>query len=70
MKLIVTFAITLFLSGCATPQHIMVDKQGKAKACGGGYVGSVLGGRIGYEIEKQNDEKCQEDLKKKGYKEQ
>lgn len=60
--------LVLALTGCATPAHVM-QHNNKVVVCGGSSAGSLMGGAIGYNIQKQNDEKCRDELKQKGYKE-
>jgi hypothetical protein len=47
------------LAGCATPVTMLRnDATGQVVRCGGGTTGSVLGGAVGYAIERSNDEEC------------
>lgn len=69
MQKIIIPALALILSGCATPQTILHnDKTNKTEVCGGSRTGAFLGGMIGYQIEKDMDEKCAAAAKAKGYK--
>ena len=57
------------MCGCATPVVMMKnDATGQLVRCGGGTSGSVIGGAIGYSIEKSNDEKCVKDYEARGFK--
>lgn len=58
----------LLVSACATPQTILQNKKGDVVTCGGDTGGSLAGGPIGYNIQKDNDKACVEAYKKKGYK--
>ena len=46
------------------------NDAGQVVTCGGGTGGSVLGGAIGYNIQKSGDEKCAQEFEAKGYKRQ
>lgn len=60
-------AMTMY--GCATPVTMMKnDATGQVVHCGGGTTGSVVGGAIGYSIEKSRDEQCVKDHEAKGFK--
>jgi hypothetical protein len=61
-------SLLLLLAACATPQTVMQNKKGETVICGGGTAGSVAGGMVGYSIQKDNDKKCIDDYKTKGYK--
>lgn len=59
--------LLLPLAACATPETVL--KNGSdVKTCGGGYMGSVVGGLPGYYIQTQNDQSCVAELKAQGYK--
>jgi len=61
--------VALGLAGCATPiVTLRNDATGQVATCGGGSAGSILGGAIGYSIEKGNDEKCVKNLEAAGFK--
>lgn len=52
-------AILFTLSACATPITVLKnDKTGQFVQCGGSTGGTVLGGIIGYHIQKGADEEC------------
>lgn len=68
MKKIVSLIAILSLTACATPVITMQNKKGDVTSCGGGTIGSVVGGLPGYAIQKHNDQSCVEELKTKGYK--
>ena len=61
--------IIAVLSGCATPVVMLKsDTSGQTVRCGGGTTGSIVGGAIGYSIEKDSDAKCVKDYESKGFK--
>ncbi len=71
MKTQTLFAVLLAsnLAGCATPAvSLKNDESGQVVRCGGSATGSMVGGVIGYNIQKDNDEKCARDYEAKGYK--
>jgi hypothetical protein len=59
--------LLLALAGCATPETILKNDKNEYASCGGSSVGSITGGMIGYDIQKNNDEKCVKDYTNKGY---
>lgn len=49
----------LLLSACATPETVLKHpKTGQTAICGGSTTGSMVGGMIGYHIEKGYDDNC------------
>lgn len=70
MRYIATSTLILVcLAGCATPRVALKNEStGQTVTCGGGMGGSLLGGKIGYEIEKGNDQKCVSQYEALGYK--
>lgn len=62
-------ALVLALTGCATPVTMMKnDKTGQVARCGGGNSGALAWGLIGYNVEKNADEKCVADYESQGFK--
>lgn len=60
--------IPALLVGCSTPVTALHNPTTKHTAtCGGGSAGAILGGAIGYSIQKAEDDKCIADLKARGY---
>jgi hypothetical protein len=57
----------LMLGACTTPKTILKNDNGDAVTCGGSATGSLVGGMIGYSIEKDNDDKCVKDYIEQGY---
>lgn len=57
----------LVLAACATPETILKNKSGDVVSCGGSSTGSVVGGMIGYSIQKSNDDKCVNGYIAQGY---
>jgi hypothetical protein len=51
--------IALVLAGCATPvTYLKNPKTGEVVSCGGGVVGSWVGGLAGFGIEERHDNEC------------
>ncbi|MFO1243482.1 MAG: hypothetical protein U1E36_09875 [Rickettsiales bacterium] len=60
--------LLLLLCACATPETVLQNKAtGETITCGGGTAGSIAGGMVGYSIQKDNDKKCIEEHKAKGF---
>jgi len=69
MRLNKMILIVLLLSGCATPVTVLKNpKTGQIERCGGEYSGSLVGGAIGYNIQKGSDDSCVKDFKAQGFK--
>lgn len=67
--LVSTLALAIALTGCATPTTTLKNpKTGQVARCGGGMSGSMLGGMIGHNIEKDNDAKCVREYEAQGFK--
>lgn len=59
----------LALAGCSTPLVVLKnDKTGQIAQCGGSATGSFIGGVIGYNIQKNNDDKCVRGYMDQGFK--
>lgn len=70
-RLILCSVLCVVLAACATPQVTMKNPStGNVVVCGGGTSGSVLGGYIGHQMQKRNDEDCVKSYEAKGYKRQ
>ena len=66
---LVSVFVAIGLAGCATPAVVLKNEtNGQIVRCGGGATGSMAGGLIGYNIEKDNDEKCVRDFEAQGFK--
>jgi hypothetical protein len=60
--------IALLLTGCTTPVTILENpKTGQIVSCGGNMSSSMVGGAIGYHMQKSNDEKCVQRMKTEGF---
>ena len=58
----------LFLSACSTPRTVMKHPEtGQVAQCGGSATGSLVGGVVGYHIQKGNDRKCVNEYLKQGF---
>lgn len=68
MKRLLLVSVFL-LSACSTPKTMLINsKTGQVESCGGSATGSMVGGVIGYHIQKSNDAKCEADLLANGFK--
>lgn len=66
--LIITAAV-IGLTACSTPKTMMKNpKTGQVVTCGGTATGSLVGGAIGYHMQKDNDAQCVSDYSKQGFK--
>ncbi len=71
MKFQTIFALLLSatLAACATPALTLKnDKTGQVVQCGGDATGSMVGGMIGYNVQKNNDETCAKNYEAQGFK--
>ena len=67
-RLFVLVLVASGLSGCATPiTYLKNQSTGEIVHCGGGTTGSVVLGRLGYELQKNDDDRCVADYKAKGF---
>ncbi len=61
--------MAFIVTACATPSTILKnEKTGQIARCGGDASGSMMGGMIGYNIQKDNDEKCVREFEAQGFK--
>lgn len=68
-KLYLLLAILVVLTGCTTDRYTMRNPKNKTEiTCGGNTASSVLGGFVGYQIQKEADKECVNRLKVLGYK--
>lgn len=68
MKKSLIVLLAFGLMGCSTPTTYLKDpKTGKLESCGGGNSGSIMGGYLGYSIQKENDRACVQKLREQGY---
>lgn len=74
MNVQIVLAIAVAAAGlvsCATPAVTLKnDATNQVVRCGGDATGSMAGGVIGYNIQKDNDEKCVRDYEAQGFKRQ
>lgn len=57
------------LVGCTTPTTVLKNpKTGQIATCGGSATGSMVGGVIGYHIQKSNDSDCVSNYMGEGFK--
>jgi hypothetical protein len=67
-NLLLTGAL-LILSGCSTPAYILKNEApGQIARCGGDATGSIVGGQIGFNIQKRNDGACVKAYESQGFK--
>ncbi len=68
-KSLIVFAAAVVLVGCATPAITLKnDGTGQVARCGGDATGSMVGGLIGYNIQKDNDASCVRSYESQGFK--
>ena len=68
MKRTLILILLFSLTACATPETVLRHPKTKTVVtCGGGSVGSVVGGMVGYSIQKSNAEDCVKDRNAEGY---
>jgi hypothetical protein len=66
--LILTLSSTIFV-GCATPSIVLKNETtGQIVRCGGDATGSMVGGLIGYNIQKDADGSCVRAYETQGFK--
>lgn len=57
------------LMGCATPAVTLKNETtGQIARCGGDATGSMVGGMIGYSVQKGNDDSCVQAYEAQGFK--
>jgi len=68
-SIITGLLLTLSLTACSTPKTVLKHPETKQVAtCGGSATGSMVGGVLGYHIEKANDASCVSDYTSQGFK--
>ena len=68
-KFIIVMITCILLSGCSTPVVMLENEEtGQIVSCGGSATGSMVGGVIGYQIQKSNDEDCEAAYIAQGFK--
>lgn len=69
MKKILIAAMLLSVAACATPVTVLKNpKTGQVARCGGEVSGSLAGGAIGYNMQKDSAAKCVGSYKAQGFK--
>jgi len=69
MKKFTLLAALALLAACTTPMTTLKHpKTGQVATCGGSANGSLVGGVIGYHIQKGNDSDCVITYQKEGFK--
>lgn len=59
MKKTICIVLMLSAAACSTPKTVLKNPQsGQVAICGGSATGSMVGGVIGYHIQKSNDSDC------------
>lgn len=59
MKKVIFTVLLLTATACTTPKTVLKNHQtGQVVMCGGSATGSMVGGVIGYHIQKSNDSDC------------
>lgn len=65
----VIVSVLVGIAGCSTPVTMLKnDVTGQVAHCGGDSSGSMMGGVIGYSIQKNDAEKCVLDYESQGFK--
>ena len=60
--------MVVFLASCSTPTAMLKNpKTGQIVQCGGSATGSLVGGVVGYHIQKSNDSKCVANYAEQGF---
>jgi len=68
-KLTLVCLIGVSLIGCSTPAVTLKNEStGQVARCGGDATGSMVGGLIGYNMQKSNDESCVGAYESQGFK--
>lgn len=64
----IVLILPLVLCACTTPKTMLKNPQtGQVVDCGGSATGSMVGGVIGYHIQKSNDSDCVVDYQRQGF---
>jgi hypothetical protein len=66
-KNLLVIAAFALLAGCATPSYMLKNDKGQVVRCGGDASASMMGGYIGYSVQKTADEKCVLEWKAQGF---
>ena len=66
---VLIIAIGFMMSGCATPKTMLSNKTtGQVVRCGGDRSGAMMGGLIGYSLQKDDASKCVREYEAEGFK--
>lgn len=69
MKCYLIAVALVFLAACTTPKTVMRNEEtGQVAICGGNVSSSLVGGAVGYYIQKSNDSQCEADYLEQGFK--
>ncbi len=69
MKKTAIVLFVLLLTACTTPTTVLKNpKTGQVATCGGSATGSMVGGVVGYHIQKSNDADCVANYMGEGFK--
>ena len=67
-RLIFLMPCILLVTACTTPKTVLKNNQtGQVVSCGGSATGALVGGVIGYHIQKSNDKDCKSDYIEQGF---
>jgi hypothetical protein len=68
-KIVLLILVSALVSACSTPKTMLKnEKTGQVVSCGGSATGSLVGGVVGYHIQKSNDASCESDYMAQGFK--
>jgi uncharacterized protein YcfJ len=68
-RIAISIFVCLLITGCATPATTLKNPTtGQVVRCGGDATGSMVGGLIGYNIQKSNDKDCVSSYEALGFK--
>ena len=69
LALLAAIAAVTSLTACTTPATTLKHpKTGQVARCGGSATGSMVGGVLGYQIQKSNDTTCVSEYQQQGFK--
>lgn len=69
LALLAAVATVTSLTACTTPATTLKNpKTGQVARCGGSATGSMVGGVLGYHIQKSNDTTCVSEYQSQGFK--
>ena len=66
---VLIIAIGFMMLGCATPKTMLRNETtGQVVRCGGDRSGAMMGGLVGYSLQKDDASKCVRDYEAEGFK--